>query len=90
MPKTAKFLTVASARERRRVVAAACFALGGDAPTIRVALLGLGPDQWMPVAAFVIVANVVAAIATTMGRETYRVPMNEPGRKAPVKRFVMA
>src|SRR5262249_9729516 len=51
------------------------FALGGFAPTISAALLGDGIDGWMPVAAFVSVTTIIAAIAVATARETYKVPM---------------
>ena len=56
------------------------FALGGFAPTISAAILGKGPDGWMPVAAFVSATAVVASIAVFSARETYRTPMHELGK----------
>jgi MFS family permease len=55
------------------------FALGGFAPTISAAILGTGPDGWMPVAALVTGACLVAAISVLTARETYNVPMNRLG-----------
>ena len=57
------------------------FALGGFAPTISAAVLGTGPTGWVPVATFVAVTTLVAAIAAATARETYLVPMKELGRK---------
>ena len=56
------------------------FALGGFAPTISAAILGDGPTGWMPVAAFVSVSCVAAAIAAFTARETYDLPMERLGR----------
>jgi MFS family permease len=55
------------------------FALGGFAPTISAAIQRPGPDGWMPVAAFVTAAAVVAAISAATGRETFRIPMHQLG-----------
>jgi MFS family permease len=59
------------------------FALGGFAPTISAAILGPGPDGWMPVATLVSGACVVAAISVLTARETYNVPMNQLGKLSP-------
>jgi MFS family permease len=56
------------------------FALGGFAPTISAAILRPGPDGWMPVAALVTGACLVAAISVFTARETYKVPMNRLGK----------
>ncbi len=56
------------------------FALGGFAPTISAAILGPGPDGWMPVATLVTGACLVAAISVLTARETYNVPMNRLGK----------
>ena len=58
------------------------FALGGFAPTISAAILREGPDGWMPVAALVTGACIVAAISAFTARETYDVPMSQLGKKA--------
>jgi MFS family permease len=58
------------------------FALGGFAPTISAAILGPGPDGWMPVAGFVSAACIVSAISAFSARETYNVPMNRLGKRA--------
>jgi len=57
------------------------FALGGFAPTISAALLGNGPNGWLPVAAFTSVTAIISAIAAATARETYKTPMHELGRK---------
>jgi MFS family permease len=57
------------------------FALGGFAPTISAAILGEGPNGWMPVAAFVSAACVVSAISAFSARETYNVPMHQLGKR---------
>jgi MFS family permease len=56
------------------------FALGGFAPTISAAILGPGPDGWMPVATLVTGSCLVAAISVLTARETYNVPMNRLGK----------
>ena len=57
------------------------FALGGFAPTISAAILGTGPNGWMPVAIFVSAACVVSAISAFSARETYNVPMHDLGKR---------
>jgi MFS family permease len=57
------------------------FALGGFAPTLSAALLGTGPDGWMPVAALVSGACAIAAISVLTARETYNVPMEQLGKR---------
>jgi MFS family permease len=57
------------------------FALGGFAPTISAAIQGDGPNGWMPVAALVSAACVIAAISAFSARETYNVPMELLGKK---------
>lgn len=56
------------------------FALGGFAPTISAAILKPGAHGWMPVAVFVSVTAVIAAISVATARETYRTPMHELGK----------
>ena len=46
------------------------FALGGLAPTLATAIAGSGPGGWVPVAALVVGASVLAAIAVATARET--------------------
>ena len=58
------------------------FALGGFAPTISAAIMGEGPNGWMPVAALVTASCVIAAISIFTARETYKVPMHELGKNA--------
>ncbi|MFI8790846.1 MFS transporter [Streptomyces sp. NPDC055105] len=56
----------------------------GFAPTIAYAILGDGPNGWIPVALLVAFAMTVAAASCATGRETYRTPMSELGKpKAP-------
>jgi MFS family permease len=57
------------------------FALGGFAPTISAALLGTGPNGWVPVAAFTSLTAIVAAISAMTALETYRTPMQDLGKK---------
>jgi hypothetical protein len=57
------------------------FALGGFAPAISAAVMGPGPNGWMPVAAFTTVAAVVSALAAWSARETSNVPMERLGQR---------
>ncbi len=57
------------------------FALGGFAPAISAAVMGPGPNGWMPVAAFTTVAAVVSALAAWSARETSDVPMERLGQR---------
>jgi MFS family permease len=57
------------------------FALGGFAPSISAAIMGEGPNGWMPVAGLVTVSCLISAAAIFTARETYRVPMNQLGKK---------
>lgn len=59
------------------------FALGGFAPTISAALLGNGPNGWMPVAAFTTMTTVIAAVSAWSARETFDLPMDQLGRIDP-------
>ncbi len=65
------------------------FALGGFAPTISAALLGTGPNGWIPVAAFTSITAIIAAIAAATAVETYRTPMQDLGKR-PVRISVPA
>ncbi|XAH22223.1 MFS transporter [Xylophilus sp. GW821-FHT01B05] len=56
------------------------FALGGFAPTISAAIIGDGPNGWVPVAVFTAAASIVSALAAFSARETYKVPMEQLGR----------
>jgi hypothetical protein len=59
------------------------FAIGGFAPTAAAALDGDGTN-WVPVAAYVLVSSVIAAIAVMTARETYDIPLRViDGREAP-------
>jgi len=53
------------------------FAIGGFAPTAAQAIEGDGPGGWLPVALYVLVSSLIAAIAVATTRETYRVPLAE-------------
>jgi MFS family permease len=61
------------------------FALGGFAPTISAAIMGDGPNGWMPVAALTTATCVIAAISAMTGRETHKLPMNELGKNLKVR-----
>ncbi|MGJ7509068.1 MFS transporter [Variovorax sp. GT1P44] len=61
------------------------FALGGFAPTISAAIMGEGPNGWMPVAALTSISAVIAAISISTARETYKVPMHELGKNPKAK-----
>jgi MFS family permease len=51
------------------------FAIGGFAPTAAAALVGDGPDGWVPVAAYVLASSLIAAVAVATTRETYKLPL---------------
>ena len=51
------------------------FAIGGFAPTAATAIAGDGPNGWVPVAAYVLVSSLIAAIAVATARETYKLPL---------------
>jgi hypothetical protein len=53
------------------------YAIGGFAPTAAKAIAGDGPDGWVPVAVYVLVSSVIAALAVATTRETFRVPLAE-------------
>ena len=53
------------------------FAIGGFAPTAAAAIAGDGPAGWVPVAAYVLVSSLIAAIAVATARETYKLPLRE-------------
>jgi MFS family permease len=55
------------------------FALTGFGPAIAAAIQGPGPTGWTPVAFLTLGVCVIAAIAASTARETYKVPMNELG-----------
>jgi hypothetical protein len=55
------------------------FALGRFAPAIAAAVQG--PNGWLPVAALTFAACVIAAVAAWTARETFRMPMEELGRR---------
>jgi MFS family permease len=59
------------------------FAIGGFAPTAAAAIEGDGPNGWMPVAGYVLLSSLIASVAVATTRETFKVPLEELGRKAP-------
>ena len=62
------------------------FAIGGFAPTAAAAIDGDGTN-WVPVAAYVLVSSLIAAIAVATARETYKIPLRViDGREAPARR----
>jgi MFS family permease len=58
------------------------FAIGGFAPTAAAALDGDGTN-WVPVAAYVLVCSVIAAVAVMTARETYDIPLRVIDGKEP-------
>ena len=63
------------------------FAIGGFAPTAASAIAGDGPNGWVPVAAYVFVSSLIAAIAVATARETHKVPLAViDGRTEPTMR----
>ncbi|MFT4267611.1 MAG: MFS transporter [Xenophilus sp.] len=56
------------------------FALGGFAPALSAALMGEGPNGWMPVAALTSITSVIAAAAIYTTPETHKVPMHLLGK----------
>jgi MFS family permease len=58
------------------------FAIGGFAPTAAAAIEGDGPSGWVPVALYVLVSSLIAAAAVATTKETFKVPLEELGRKA--------
>jgi MFS family permease len=59
------------------------FAIGGFAPTAAAAIEGDGPNGWVPVAGYVLLSSLIASVAVATTRETFKVPLEELGRKAP-------
>jgi MFS family permease len=57
------------------------FALGGFSPTIAAAIVGDGPDGWLPVALLTAGAATVAGLCALTARETAHVPLAELGSK---------
>jgi MFS family permease len=57
------------------------FALGGFSPTIAAAIVGDGPNGWLPVALLTAGAATVAGICALTARETAHVPLAELGSK---------
>ena len=60
------------------------FAISGFLPTIAVALTGTGRGAWLGVAVFTAALCLVNVVAVATGRETYRGPTEELGRREPV------
>ncbi len=58
------------------------FAIGGFAPTAAAAIDGDGTN-WVPVAAYVLVSSLIAAIAVMTARETYDIPLRVIDGKEP-------
>ena len=57
------------------------FAIAGFSPTIAAALDGADGANWVPVAVLTAVLCLVNVVAVATGRETYRVPTEDLGRK---------
>ncbi|RCW44475.1 Na+/melibiose symporter-like transporter [Halopolyspora algeriensis] len=57
------------------------FAIAGFMPSIAVWAAGTGQDSWLGVSLFVAVLCLVNVIAVASGRETYKVPTAELGKK---------
>jgi MFS family permease len=53
------------------------FAIGGFAPTAAEWIAGDGPGGWVPVAGYVLVSSLIAAIAVATTRETFRLSLAE-------------
>jgi MFS family permease len=63
------------------------YAIGGFAPTAAKWIEGDGAGGWVPVAIYVLVSSVIAAVAVATTRETFRVPLAEiDGRTEPAAR----
>ena len=62
------------------------FAIGGFAPTAAAAIEGDGPNGWVPVAAYVLVSSLIAAAAVATTKETFKVPLEQLGRRLPLPR----
>jgi len=63
------------------------FAIGGFAPTAASAIAGDGPNGWVPVAVYVLVSSLIAAVAVATARETHKVPLAViDGRTEPMTR----
>jgi MFS family permease len=66
------------------------FAIGGFAPTAAAAIEGDGAAGWVPVAVYVLVSSLIAAAAVATTRETFKVPLDELGRRGPRPRSAFA
>jgi hypothetical protein len=61
------------------------FAIGGFAPTAAAWIAGDGTGGWVPVAAYVLVSSLIAEVAVSTARETFRLTLDEiDGRTIPV------
>jgi MFS family permease len=58
------------------------FALGGFSPTIAAAIVGDGPNGWLPVALLTAAAATVAGLCALTARETAHVPLAQLGTPA--------
>jgi MFS family permease len=59
------------------------FAIGGFAPTAAAWIAGDGPGGWVPVAAYVLVSSLIAAVAVSTARETFRLTLDEIDGRTP-------
>jgi MFS family permease len=59
------------------------FALGGFAPTAAAWIAGDGPGGWVPVAAYVLISSLIAAVAVASARETFRLTLEEIDGRTP-------
>jgi MFS family permease len=66
------------------------FAIGGFAPTAAAAIEGDGAAGWVPVAIYVLVSSLIAAAAVATTKETFKVPLQELGRRLPLPRPAVA
>jgi len=62
------------------------FAMGGFAPTAAAWIAGDGPRGWVPVAVYVLVSSLIAAAAVATTKETFKVPLEQLGRRLPLPR----
>ena len=61
------------------------FAIGGFAPTAAAWIAGDGPGGWVPVAAYVFVSSLIAAVSVATARETVKLTLAEiDQRTAPI------
>ncbi|WP_336204117.1 MFS transporter [Nonomuraea sp. LPB2021202275-12-8] len=60
------------------------FAIAGFAPTVATAVAGTGQESWLGVSLITAVLCLVNVAAVATAKETYKVPTEQLGRKAPV------